>query len=63
MVWSVALESLWPLVQSICEAGDAGRPAVMQESTPQALAFMEMASKIAQQVSIVNSQRQLVTSN
>ena len=52
-----------PLVQSICEAGDAGRPAVMQESTPQALAFMEMASKIAQQVSIVNSQRQLVTSN
>lgn len=46
-----------PLVQSICEAGDAGRPAVLQESTPQALAFMEMASKIAQQVSIVNSQR------
>lgn len=46
-----------PLVQSICEAGDAGRPAVMQENTPQALAFMEMASKIAQQVSIVNSQR------
>ncbi len=52
-----------PLVQSICEAGDAGRPAVLQESTPQALAFMEMASKIAQQVSIVNSQRELVTSN
>lgn len=52
-----------PLVQSICEAGDAGRPAVLQESTPQALAFMEMASNVAQQVSIVNSQRQLVTSN
>ena len=52
-----------PLVQSICEAGDAGRPAVLQENTPQALAFMEMASKIAQQVSIVNSQRELVTSN
>ncbi len=46
-----------PLVQSICEAGDAGRPAVLQENTPQALAFMEMASKIAQQVSIVNSKR------
>ncbi|MDQ3046402.1 MAG: Mrp/NBP35 family ATP-binding protein [Bacteroidota bacterium] len=46
-----------PLVQSICEAGDAGRPAVLQDNTPQALAFMEMASKIAQQVSIVNSQR------
>ncbi|CAN5339044.1 Mrp/NBP35 family ATP-binding protein [soil metagenome] len=52
-----------PLVQSICEAGDAGRPAVLQENTPQAIAFMEMASKIAQQVSIVNSQRELVTSN
>lgn len=52
-----------PLVQSICEAGDAGRPAVLQESTPQALAFMEMASNVAQQVSIVNSQRELVTSN
>jgi ATP-binding protein involved in chromosome partitioning len=46
-----------PLVQSICEAGDAGRPAVMQDNTPQAIAFMEMASKIAQQVSIVNSKR------
>ena len=46
-----------PLVQSICEAGDAGRPAVMQDNTPQSIALMEMASKIAQQVSIVNSKR------
>jgi len=46
-----------PLVQSICEAGDAGRPAVMQDNTPQALAFMEMASNVAQQVSIVNAKR------
>jgi ATP-binding protein involved in chromosome partitioning len=52
-----------PLVQSICEAGDAGRPAVLQENTPQAIAFMEMASKIAQQVSIVNSKKELVTNN
>ena len=44
-----------PLVQSICEAGDAGRPAVMQENTPQAIAYMEMASKVAQQVSIQNA--------
>lgn len=44
-----------PLVQSICEAGDAGRPAVMQETTPQAIAFIEMASKVAQQLSIQNS--------
>jgi len=44
-----------PLVQSICEAGDAGRPAVLQENTPQAIAYMEMASKVAQQVSIQNA--------
>jgi ATP-binding protein involved in chromosome partitioning len=47
-----------PLVQSICEAGDAGRPAVLQENTPQAKAFMEMASNVAQQVSIVNSKKE-----
>jgi ATP-binding protein involved in chromosome partitioning len=47
-----------PLVQSICEAGDAGRPAVLQENTPQALAFMEMASNTAQQLSIVNASRE-----
>lgn len=46
-----------PLVQSICEAGDAGRPAVMQDNTPQAKAFIEMASNVAQQVSIVNSRK------
>jgi ATP-binding protein involved in chromosome partitioning len=46
-----------PLVQSICEAGDAGRPAVMQDGTPQSKAFMEMASNVAQQVSIVNAKR------
>ena len=44
-----------PLVQSICEAGDAGRPAVLQDTTPQAIAYMEMASKVAQQVSIQNA--------
>jgi ATP-binding protein involved in chromosome partitioning len=44
-----------PLVQSICEAGDAGRPAVLQNTTPQALAFLELAGNIAQQVAIRNS--------
>ncbi len=46
-----------PLVQSICEAGDAGRPAVLQETTPQAMAFMDMATKVAQQLSIQNSKK------
>lgn len=44
-----------PIVQSICEAGDAGRPAVLQKDTPQAIAFMEMAKNVAQQVAIRNA--------
>lgn len=44
-----------PLVQSICESGDIGRPAVLQKDTPQAIAFMEMAKTVAQQVAIRNS--------
>ncbi len=46
-----------PLVQSICEAGDAGRPAVLQENTPQALAFSELAGNLAQQVAIANAKK------
>jgi ATP-binding protein involved in chromosome partitioning len=42
-------------VQSIREASDAGRPAVLQENTPQALSFMEMAQNVAQQVAIINA--------
>jgi len=44
-----------PLVQSICESGDSGRPAVLQDDTPQAIAYLEMARKVAQQVSIQNA--------
>ncbi len=44
-----------PLVQSVREASDAGRPAVMQENTPQSLSFMELAQNVAQQVAIKNA--------
>ena len=44
-----------PLVQSIREAGDAGRPAVLQETTAQAIAFAELAKTVAQQVAICNA--------
>ena len=47
-----------PLVQSICEAGDAGRPAVLQKDTPQAKAFLELAGTLAQQVAIANSKKE-----
>ena len=39
-----------PLVQSIREAGDVGRPAVLQEDTLQAKAFDEMIDKIVVEV-------------
>lgn len=57
---SIPLLGEIPLVQSICESGDAGRPAVLQENTPQAIAFMEMAKNVAQQVSIANANRKAV---
>ena len=39
-----------PLVQSIREAGDAGRPAVLQEDTPQSNAFNQLVDQIIQLV-------------
>ena len=35
-----------PLVQSVRESADVGRPAVMQGSTPAALAFVELATNL-----------------
>jgi ATP-binding protein involved in chromosome partitioning len=52
---NVPLISQLPLVQSIREASDIGRPAVLQENTPQALAFLELAQNVAQQVAIRNA--------
>lgn len=39
-----------PLVQSIREAGDAGRPAVLQENTPQSKAFDQLVDQCILQV-------------
>jgi ATP-binding protein involved in chromosome partitioning len=52
---NLPLLSQIPLVQSVREASDAGRPAVLQENTPQALLFMELAQHVAQQIAIGNS--------
>ncbi|HET6245476.1 MAG: Mrp/NBP35 family ATP-binding protein [Bacteroidetes bacterium] len=43
-----------PLVQSICESGDSGRPAVLQQTTPQALAFKEVTENLVEQVLKIN---------
>lgn len=44
-----------PLVQSVREAGDAGRPAVMQDGTPISEAFMELSQSVARQVAMRNA--------
>jgi ATP-binding protein involved in chromosome partitioning len=43
-----------PLVQSISEAGDAGKPIILEENNPMARAFSDLAQKVAQQVAIQN---------
>jgi ATP-binding protein involved in chromosome partitioning len=44
-----------PLVQSICEAGDAGMPAVLEKDSPSAAAFTELAENVARQIAIRNA--------
>ena len=39
-----------PLVQSICESGDKGTPTALQEGTPQAEAFAQLAKEVVRQV-------------
>lgn len=43
-----------PLVQSVAEAGDSGEPIAVNGTSPLALAFTEIAGKMAQQISINN---------
>ena len=43
-----------PLVQSIREAGDAGRPAILQETSKQAIAFKEFAENVVREIDIRN---------
>ena len=44
-----------PLVQSISDAGDAGSPVILNEGNPMSVAFLDIAERIAQQVSIANA--------
>ncbi len=44
-----------PLVESICEGGDSGHPVVLDENTPTAVAFKEIADQVARYVSIRNA--------
>jgi ATP-binding protein involved in chromosome partitioning len=47
-----------PLVKSISEAGDAGKPVILESENPMSLAFVELAQHVAQQVAINNAENQ-----
>ncbi len=47
-----------PLVQSVREAGDAGRPAVFQENSPSAKAFDELVLTFVNELDAINQKKQ-----
>ncbi|MCD8236915.1 MAG: Mrp/NBP35 family ATP-binding protein [Prevotellaceae bacterium] len=47
---NVPLLAQIPLVQSICDAGDSGVPAVLNPASPTGVAFMSLAAKVVTQV-------------
>ncbi|HNR54442.1 MAG TPA: Mrp/NBP35 family ATP-binding protein [Flavobacteriales bacterium] len=50
-----------PLVQSIREAGDVGRPAVMQDSTPIAAAFHDLCTAVQERLAEVTTSTHATT--
>src|SRR6202008_443209 len=44
-----------PMVKSISESGDAGKPGILDKDNPMSKAFEDMASRVAQQVAICNA--------
>jgi ATP-binding protein involved in chromosome partitioning len=52
-----------PLVQSISEAGDAGKPVILEKDNPMAQAFLQLAQKVAQQVAIQNDKAKTASNN
>ncbi|MDR0866473.1 MAG: Mrp/NBP35 family ATP-binding protein [Candidatus Symbiothrix sp.] len=47
-----------PIVQSICEGGDAGKPVALNESNASGLAFQQLARKVVAQVDYRNKNRE-----
>lgn len=46
-----------PLVKSISDAGDSGRPVVLEENNVMGEAFLQIAERVAQQVAIRNARK------
>ncbi len=47
---NVPLLAQIPLIQSVCEDGDKGEPAVLNPASPEGIAFMNLAAKVVTQV-------------
>ena len=47
---NVPLLAQIPLIQSVCEEGDKGEPAVLTPASPEGIAFMSLAAKVVTQV-------------
>lgn len=52
-----------PLVQSIRECADEGRPSVVNESSAESFAFIELAQNVAQQIAIQNAKPEPAEAN
>lgn len=48
-----------PVVENIRESGDFGRPAVLNENSPQSKAFLELAENAAREISILNAKNNI----
>lgn len=51
----VPLLAQLPLVKSVSDSGDSGRPLILDDNNPMSAAFIDMAKSVAQQVAIVNA--------
>ncbi len=49
-----------PLVKAVSEAGDSGEPIVLDAAHPVALAFADLAEKVAQQIAITNANAEML---
>ncbi|MEI6766306.1 MAG: Mrp/NBP35 family ATP-binding protein [Bacteroidota bacterium] len=57
--FSIPLLGQIPVVQSICESGDAGRPVLMNENSAESAAFTHLAESVSQQVAIWNAMKEM----
>jgi ATP-binding protein involved in chromosome partitioning len=55
---NVPLLAQIPLVQSVCEGGDSGAPAVLDPSTSTGNAFLQLAARVVTQTDKRNAERE-----